>query len=74
MHGAFRRATIARLEERLKLRPIVFAAVARLKAERNLNDDQAYALLRNGAMHRRMPIEQLAALLVGGLETLCEAG
>lgn len=67
-------ARIARLEERLKLRPVVFAAVARLKAERQIADEEAYALLRSGAMQRRMPIEQLAALLVGGLETLSEAG
>jgi AmiR/NasT family two-component response regulator len=67
-------ARIARLEERLKLRPIVFAAVNRLKAERQLDDEQAYVLLRTCAMRRRMPIEQLAAMLVGGLETLCEAG
>lgn len=67
-------ARIAQLEERLKLRPIVFAAVNRLKAERQIDDEQAYVLLRTCAMRRRMPIEQLAALLVGGLETLCEAG
>lgn len=65
---------IAQLEERLKLRPIVFAAVNRLRAERQIDDEQAYVLLRTCAMRRRMPIEQLAALLVGGLETLCEAG
>lgn len=67
-------ARIAQLEERLKLRPIVFAAVNRLKAERQIDDERAYVLLRTCAMRRRMPIEQLAALLVGGLETLCEAG
>lgn len=67
-------ARIARLEERLKLRPIVFAAVNRLKTERQIDDEQAYVLLRSCAMRRRIPIEQLAALLVAGLETLCEAG
>jgi AmiR/NasT family two-component response regulator len=67
-------ARIARLEERLKLRPIVFAAVNKLKIERQIDDEQAYVLLRTCAMRRRIPIEQLAALLVGGLETLSEAG
>lgn len=67
-------ARIARLEERLKLRPIVFAAVSRLKADRQIDDEQAYGMLRNCAMRRRMPIEQLAALVVGGLETLREVG
>ncbi len=67
-------ARIAKLEERLKLRPIVFAAVNQIKADRRIDDEQAFVLLRSGAMRRRMPIEQLAALLVGGLETLSEAG
>lgn len=67
-------ARISRLEERLKLRPVVFAAVNKLKTERQIDDEQAYVLLRTCAMRRRIPIEQLAALLVGGLETLCEAG
>jgi len=67
-------ARIARLEERLKLRPVVFAAVNKLKTERQIDDEQAYVMLRTCAMRRRIPIEQLAALLVGGLETLCEAG
>ncbi|MFP5075862.1 ANTAR domain-containing response regulator [Rhizobium sp. YIM 134829] len=65
---------ISRLEERLKLRPIVFAAINRVKAERQIDDDEAYVLLRSAAMRRRMAIEQLAALLVGGQETLSEAG
>lgn len=67
-------ARIARLEERLKLRPVVFAAVDRLKSERQIDDEEAYALLRTCAMRRRMPIEQLSALLLGGVETLSEAG
>ncbi|MBO3761532.1 ANTAR domain-containing protein [Ciceribacter sp. L1K23] len=67
-------ARIDRLEERLKLRPVVFAAVDRLKVERQIDDERAYGLLRNCAMRRRMPIEQLAALVVGGIETLREVG
>lgn len=64
------RESIARLEERLRLRPVVFAAINRLKSERRLDDEGAYALLRECAMKRRLPIEQLAALFVGGSETL----
>jgi Response regulator with putative antiterminator output domain len=65
---------IAKLEERLRLRPIVFAAINRLKAERQLDDEQAYAILRDCAMQRRMLIEQLAALFIGGSEGLREVG
>ncbi|WP_296085561.1 ANTAR domain-containing protein [uncultured Agrobacterium sp.] len=57
---------IAHLEERLRLRPVVFAAINRLKSERHMDDEQAYATLREYAMHRRLPIEQLAALYIGG--------
>ncbi|MFB2551310.1 ANTAR domain-containing response regulator [Ensifer soli] len=66
--------TIARLEERLRLRPVVFAAVAKLKAERGLDDTQAYAVLRDCAMRRRLPVEQIAAFFIGGSETLREVG
>lgn len=69
-----RDAHIATLEERLRLRPVVFAAINRLKTERKLDDEQAYALLRQHAMKRRVPIEQLAALFIGGSETLRDAG
>lgn len=65
---------IEKLEERLRLRPIVFAAISRLKSERKLDDERAYALLREHAMQRRMPLEQLAALFIGGSETLREVG
>jgi AmiR/NasT family two-component response regulator len=62
------------LEERLRLRPLVFSAVERLKTERRLDDEQAYGLLRDCAMRRRLPIEQVAAFFLGGSETLSEAG
>ncbi|MCJ8054912.1 ANTAR domain-containing protein [Shinella curvata] len=68
------RRRIDHLEERLKLRPIVFAAIVRLKAERHIDDEKAYAILRDCAMRRRMPIEQLAAFFLGGSETLREVG
>lgn len=65
---------MAHFEERLKLRPVVFAALTRLKEERGLDDDRAYAVLRDCAMRRRMPIEQIAAFFLGGSEPLREVG
>lgn len=65
---------IAHLEERLKLRPIVYAAIQRLKNERRIDDERAYGILRDCAMRRRLPIEQLAAFFIGGTETLREVG
>lgn len=64
----------AHLEERLKLRPIVFAAMARLQSERRVDEEQAYAVLRACAMRRRLPVEQIAAFFLGGTETLREVG
>ena len=63
----------AHLAERLKLRPVVHAAIARLKSERGLDDDKAYAVLRDFAMRRRVPVEQIAAFFLGGSESLREA-
>jgi AmiR/NasT family two-component response regulator len=68
------RRRIAHLEERLKLRPLVFAAVTRLAAERHIDEERAYAILRDCAMRRRLPIEQLAAFFLGGSESLREVG
>lgn len=68
------RRRIAHLEERLKLRPLVFAAVKRLAAERHIDEERAYAILRDCAMRRRLPIEQLAAFFLGGSESLREVG
>jgi AmiR/NasT family two-component response regulator len=65
---------VAHLEERLKLRPIVYAAMTRLKAERHVDDERAYAVLRDCAMRRRLPVEQIAAFFLGGSETLREVG
>lgn len=65
---------IAHLEERLKLRPVVFTAIERLKAERKVDDEGAYAILRNCAMRRRLPVEQIAAFFLVGSETLSEVG
>lgn len=65
---------IEHLEERLKLRPVVFTAIERLKAERKVDDEGAYAILRNCAMRRRLPVEQIAAFFLVGSETLSEVG
>jgi len=65
---------IAHLEERLRLRPVVHAAVTRLKAERRIDDERAYAILRDCAMRRRLSMEQVAAIFLGGAEPLPEVG
>ncbi len=67
-------ARVAKLEERLRLRPVVFAAINRLKTERQIDDEEAYRLLRGCAMERRMSMEQLAALFLGGSKALKDVG
>nr|WP_245408954.1 ANTAR domain-containing protein [Rhizobium wuzhouense] len=67
-------ARIAHLEERLRLRPVVFAAIERLKASKSIDEEAAYALLRDHAMRQRMPIERLAALFLGGADVMREVG
>ena len=61
------------LEERLRLRPIVHAAVRKIAERHQVDDDRAYGILRRSAMSRRMPMEQLAASILGGVEPLPEA-
>lgn len=62
------------LEERIRLRPLVHAAVERLMAARAIDEERAYAILRDCAMRRRLPMEQIAAFILGGAEPLPEAG
>jgi len=62
------------LEERVRLRPLVHAAVERIIAVRKVDEELAYSILRNCAMQRRMPMEQVAASILGGAEPLPEAG
>jgi AmiR/NasT family two-component response regulator len=62
------------LEERVRMRPLVHAAVEKLRAARGLGEDQAYATLRGFAMQRRLTMEQVAAIVLGGAETLPEVG
>jgi AmiR/NasT family two-component response regulator len=62
------------LEERVRMRPLVHAAVEKLRAARGLSEDEAYAALRGCAMQRRLTMEQVAAMLLGGAEALPEVG
>jgi AmiR/NasT family two-component response regulator len=62
------------LEERVRLRPLVHAAVEKLMRAHRVDEERAYAILRDHAMRRRLPMEQIAAFIVGGAEPLPEAG
>jgi AmiR/NasT family two-component response regulator len=62
------------LEERVRLRPLVHAAVERLMNVHSVSEERAYTILRDCAMRRRLPMEQLAAFILGGAEPLPEAG
>ncbi|MBA8879245.1 ANTAR domain-containing response regulator [Phyllobacterium myrsinacearum] len=62
------------LEERVRLRPLVHAAVQKIMMARKVDEEHAYSILRNCAMQRRFPMEQVAALILAGAEPLPEAG
>jgi AmiR/NasT family two-component response regulator len=62
------------LEERVRLRPLVHAAVEKLMSVHGVDEERAYGILRECAMRRRLPMEQLAAFILGGAEPLPEAG
>jgi AmiR/NasT family two-component response regulator len=62
------------LEERIRMRPLVHAAVEKLRAARGLDEERAYAILRDCAMRRRLSMEQVSAIFLGGLEPLPEVG
>ena len=64
---------IRHLEERSRLRPLVYAAVERLMVSHAIGEDQAYRTLRECAMRRRLPMEQIATFIVAGVEPLPEA-
>ena len=67
-------ARLQYLEERVRLRPLVHAAVEKLMAERGLDEEHAYAILRDSAMRRRLSMEQISASFLGGAEPLPEVG
>jgi AmiR/NasT family two-component response regulator len=56
------------------MRPLVHAAVEKLRAARDLDEERAYAILRDCAMRRRLSMEQVAAMFLGGAEPLPEVG
>jgi AmiR/NasT family two-component response regulator len=66
-------ARLAHLEERVRMRPLVHAAVQKIIEARGVEEEQAYTILRVCAMRRRLPMEQLAAFILGGSEPLPEA-
>jgi AmiR/NasT family two-component response regulator len=55
---------IARLEERVRLRPLVHAAVRALMVADGCDENEAYARLRREAMQTRLTFEQTAASLL----------
>lgn len=62
------------LDERVRMRPLVHAAVEKLRGARGLDEERAYAILRDCAMRRRLSMEQVAAIFLGGAEPLPEVG
>ena len=63
-----------RLEERLRMRPLVHAAVRSIEMAVRCDEEAAYAALRRAAMKRRITIEQTAAEMLAGVIPLSEAG
>jgi AmiR/NasT family two-component response regulator len=68
------RERIAALEERVRMRPLVFAAVEAIMRARSLGEAEAYRHLRGEAMRRRLALEQVAGEIVAGRPALPEAG
>jgi AmiR/NasT family two-component response regulator len=55
---------IARLEERVRLRPLVHAAVRTLMVAEGCDENEAYGRLRREAMQARLTLEQTAASIL----------
>lgn len=68
------RERLAHMEERLRLRPVVHAAVKLLMQQRRCSEDEAYVALRSAAMKQRQSLEAMAAAIAAGSITLPEAG
>jgi AmiR/NasT family two-component response regulator len=62
-------AYVEKLEDRIRLRRVVFAAVLQLMRAHGLSEEDAFALIRETAMRHRTTIEQLSAEIVasGGM-------
>ena len=67
-------ARMERLEERLRMRPLMHAAVRSIEMAVQCDEEAAYASLRRAAMKRRITIEQTAAEMLAGVIPLSEAG
>ena len=67
------RARIAGLEERLRLRPIVYDAMRSIMAAQGTDEAGAYRILCHLAMQRRLTVEHVAAAIVAGHEPLPRA-
>jgi AmiR/NasT family two-component response regulator len=65
---------ISELEERIRLRPLVLAAVQTLMTSHGLDEAAAYRHLRREAMRRRLALEQAAAAILAGSRAVPEAG
>jgi AmiR/NasT family two-component response regulator len=62
-------ARIEKLEDRIRCRRVVFAAVLRLMQGHSLSEEDAFNLIRQTAMRHRTTIEQLSAEIIarGGM-------
>jgi AmiR/NasT family two-component response regulator len=62
-------AYIERLEDRIRSRRVVFAAVLQIMRGHGLSEAEAFALVRQTAMRHRTTIEQLSAeiIAIGGM-------
>jgi AmiR/NasT family two-component response regulator len=62
-------AYVEKLEDRIRLRRVVFAAVLQLMRAHGLSEEDAFVLIRQTAMRYRTTIEQLSADIVasGGM-------
>ena len=56
--------TLQVFQERVRLRPLVFAAIAQLQAAHGWTEDEAYRSLQQEAMRQRLTLEQCAAALL----------
>jgi AmiR/NasT family two-component response regulator len=68
------RTRVQNLEERLRMRPIVYEAMRIVACTHSLDQDGAYRHLRELAMKSRKPVEQVAAAIVATGRTMPEAG
>src|SRR5262249_12200541 len=62
-------AYVEKLEDRIRSRRVVFAAVLQMMRLHGLSEDDAFTMIRQTAMRHRMTIEQLCAEIValGGM-------